>query len=198
MQRQYIHGFSKSESARLIAQARVLAPIVFGSLRLPETGDLLEFGCGVGAELGIVLERWPGLKVTGLDLDAGHLHAAQVHLQVPVAKARVRLVRGNACRLPFAPSSFDSVITVWMLEHVPDPRAVLAEGLRVLRPNGRLICTEVDNSTFRFEPEQPAVSAWWSAFNRFQCALGGDPFVGRRLETLARSLGCTQVETNQL
>lgn len=41
-------------------------------------------------------------------------------------------------RLPFAEASFDLVILDSVLEHVPDPVALLAEGARVLKPGGRI------------------------------------------------------------
>jgi SAM-dependent methyltransferase len=47
-------------------------------------------------------------------------------------------VQGLAERLPFADGTFDGAISATMLDHVPDPRAVLLEVRRVLRPNGRL------------------------------------------------------------
>lgn len=46
---------------------------------------------------------------------------------------------GTACdarRLPFPDGSFDGVFCSNMLEHTPDPRLVLAEAARVLRPGG--------------------------------------------------------------
>ncbi len=141
----YIHGFGPAEERRLREQAAVLAPVVFKDLPLPARGRLLELGCGVGAELDLLAQLGPGLDLTGIDLSPSHLGAAQRHLGDGVA-----LVRGDAGRLPFGDGTFDRVLTVWLLEHVRHPEAVLREALRVLKPAGRLICTEVDNASFRF------------------------------------------------
>jgi SAM-dependent methyltransferase len=43
--------------------------------------------------------------------------------------------------LPFADASFDTVLCNQVAEHVPDPRAFLADLTRVLRPGGKLILT---------------------------------------------------------
>jgi hypothetical protein len=84
------------------------------------------------------------------------------------------------------------VITIWMLEHVPDPTAVLREALRVLGDDGELVCTEVDNASLRFDPPQPAISEWWERFNQLQ-RQHGDPYVGSRLADTASALGATGV-----
>ena len=121
MTRGYIHGFSPTEQARLMAQAELLAPSVLGGLALDPARDLLEIGCGVGAELKLIGRRWPHLRLTGLDLSETHLGAAAVHLVATPGPVGAALVRGDAYRLPFAERSFDRVLTIWMLEHVPDP-----------------------------------------------------------------------------
>ena len=189
----YIHGFGSVEEQRLRDQAVVLAPVVFAGLDLPATGRLLELGCGVGAELDLLAARWPGLALTGIDLSPSHLRAALQSLG-----DRTILVRGNAGDLPFAEGTFDVVLTIWMLEHVPDPMAILREALRVLKPSGRLICTEVDNATFRFHPELPAIRTWWERFCYQQQAAGGDPYIGPRLAGLARELGCRDIVCQDL
>ena len=45
----------------------------------------------------------------------------------------------DATRLPLADDSVDTLISLEMLEHVPDPAAVLAELARVLKPGGTLL-----------------------------------------------------------
>jgi SAM-dependent methyltransferase len=50
--------------------------------------------------------------------------------------------------LPFAPESFDAVILNHSLEHIADPKAVLSEIRRVIRPPGSLYVAVPDASTF--------------------------------------------------
>lgn len=51
--------------------------------------------------------------------------------------SRATHVRGDAHRLPFQDQSVDWVLLVAMLEHMTEPRQVLHEAFRVLRPGGR-------------------------------------------------------------
>lgn len=50
-------------------------------------------------------------------------------------------LQADAAALPLAAGSMDAVVCAELLEHVPDPRRVLAEAARVLRPGGRLVLT---------------------------------------------------------
>jgi 2-polyprenyl-3-methyl-5-hydroxy-6-metoxy-1,4-benzoquinol methylase len=91
-------------------------------------GRLLDVGCATGAFLS-EMKRQPGWMVTGIEPS-------------PVAARYVRdevgvdVVQGVLNDAPFAPASFDA-ITMWdVLEHVYDPRAVLAQVARLLRPGG--------------------------------------------------------------
>jgi len=198
MAQDYIHGYSREEQRRLIDQAEALAPNVFAGLDLAGAGRLLEIGCGVGAELATIAARWPRPGLIGLDRSAEHLAAAKDYLVPRPRTERAWLVRGDAYALPFRDGSLDTVITVWMLEHVTAPERVLAEALRTLAPGGRLVCTEVDNGSFAFDPAVPAIRDWWDAFNQFQLTNGGDPYVGRRLAHLAAELGYADIGTETL
>lgn len=194
----YIHGSSAGERRRLIEQAALLAPEVLGGLDLGGAGRILELGCGVGAELLQLGHRWPDADLTGLERSQAQLAAARPLLAPAIGVGRVRLVRGDARTLPFAPGSFDWVLTIWLLEHVADPARVLAEAARVLGETGRLICVEVDNGSLAFEPTVPAIADWWRRFNLAQSDGGGDPFIGRRLAALASTLGFWDIRTETL
>ena len=196
--RAYIHGFSFSEQARLIRQATVLEREVFRGLDFSDAVSLLEVGCGVGAELQIFRRRWPHLRFTGLDISPLHLAAAHTVMHDEIRDGLATLVEGDACNMPFANASFDRVVTIWTLEHVADLAAVMGECLRVLKPEGCLICTEVDNNSFGFSPVQPVILDWWDRFNRYQEDAGGQPYVGPRLAGLAQSLHARDIAEETL
>lgn len=67
-------------------------------------------------------------------------------------------VCGDLAAIPLAADSVDRVISVQVLEHVPDPKTVLTEFYRVLKPEGRLYLTvpqgwhehQQPNDYFRF------------------------------------------------
>lgn len=194
----YIHGFSKEEQLRLIEQASTLAPAVFDGLCLADSESLLEIGCGVGAQTKQILQRWPHLKIIALDQSPTHLLAAADYLQQESLRQKVELFRAKAELLPFGDNLFDTALTIWVLEHVLQPELILAEMVRVLKPGGRIILTEVDNNTFRFFPSNKVIEDWWSKFNSLQQQDGADPFIGHRLAQLAENCGLVEIKEEPL
>jgi ubiquinone/menaquinone biosynthesis C-methylase UbiE len=88
---------------------------------------VLEVGCGEGIVLATLAARLPGTRFDGLELDEMALEQARV--RCPGAK----LVRGDACELPFGDQSFDLVVCLEVLEHLPEPVRALRELRRVAR-----------------------------------------------------------------
>jgi SAM-dependent methyltransferase len=104
----------------------------------------------------------------------------------------------DATDLQFKGGSFDTVFVCFMLEHTKKPIKVLQEALRVLKPNGRIVITEVMNFTFFLDPYSPNVSKYWMAFNDYQYENTGDPFVGVKLGQLLKTAGYVDIQTNAL
>jgi ubiquinone/menaquinone biosynthesis C-methylase UbiE len=98
---------------------------------------VLDVGCGTGALLEAVRERWPGAAGVGVDLSLEMLAIARRRLPPAVA-----LVAADAGRLPFADGAFDGATCTSVLHHWPEPATALAEVARVLRPGGRLVLTD--------------------------------------------------------
>lgn len=96
----------------------------------------LELGCGTGEFLRRVAHS--GAEIRGIDLSQHLLARARVRA---AAFPDVSLVCGNAEQLPYPDASFDAVYGSSVLHHLDLPRA-LGEVFRVLRPGGRLVCTE--------------------------------------------------------
>jgi FkbM family methyltransferase len=97
-------------------------------LELPKTAQILEVGCGSGRVLR-TLKDLGYRRLVGLEISAQRL--AVVQQRGPDAAQLVR-----SAGVPFAPRSFDAVVSTGVIEHVRDPRAWLAQLARVVRPGG--------------------------------------------------------------
>jgi ubiquinone/menaquinone biosynthesis C-methylase UbiE len=96
-------------------------------------------GCGNGAAAVAVADAH-GLAVTGVDLDPDQVRSAR---EAAGGRTTARFEEADAIRLPFADESFDIVASYKTLHHVPDWERAIAEMVRVLKPNGRLIYTDL-------------------------------------------------------
>lgn len=102
------------------------------ALRRPDAA-IADVGCSTGYMLEDLAGAYPDATLIGVDLIAAGLRKA--HENVPSA----RLLHADACALPIADASIDVVVSVNLLEHVPDDRAALAEMARILRPGGHAV-----------------------------------------------------------
>ena len=193
----YLHGFSATEQARLMKQARLAESTIFRNVDYADARRLLEIGSGVGAQTEILLRRFPELHATCVDLNGQQVEAARRNLgAMPWFDGRYDLHQADATDLPFEPRSFDSAFLCWVLEHVPTPARVLSEVRRVLVPGAPVYVTEVMNASFLLDPYSPHIWRYWMAFNDFQHDHGGDPFVGAKLGNLLLAGGFRDVQTD--
>ncbi|MEK2687907.1 class I SAM-dependent methyltransferase [Bdellovibrio sp. GT3] len=192
----YLHGFSKEEQDRLRKQARFGEFTVYQNINLGNVKNLLEVGCGVGAQSEIILRRFPDLHLTGIDLSTNQLSSARHRLAaLPGFGGRFEMKQMDATNMEFGANSFDGAFLCWILEHVPDPIRTLSEVRRVLRPGSPIYITEVMNSSFFLDPYSPNVWKYWMAFNEYQLKQKGDPFVGAKLGNFLMQLGYHDIQT---
>lgn len=92
--------------------------------------DVLEIGCGTGCDLLQFAKH--GARAVGVDITPEHLRLAAERVN---GLAEVR--RSDATTLPFDDGSFDYVYSHGVLHHIDEPRRVVDEIFRVLRPGGR-------------------------------------------------------------
>ncbi len=96
----------------------------------------------------------PGARVLDLGASSGSFRTPRTDLtivrldvKIPPERAHGQYVRGDSARLPFAPGSFQLIISNHSMEHFPDLRGTLREVARILRPDGVLYVAVPDTST---------------------------------------------------
>jgi SAM-dependent methyltransferase len=112
--------------------------------RTQARGRILDLGCGTGGVLAHLGEFGTAL---GLDPAPEAAHYCR--------RRDLPMVIGSGMDLPFAPASFDAVLALDVIEHVPDDVALLREARRVLRPGGVLFLVETVEQPRRRQPPLP-------------------------------------------
>ncbi len=85
----YIHTFSQTEQNRLIHQSKFLESYIYKTLDFSGSTNVLDIGCGVGAQIPIILQHHPHLKVTGLDNSQSQLERAHIFLKPLIDSSKV-------------------------------------------------------------------------------------------------------------
>ncbi|MFF3062992.1 methyltransferase domain-containing protein [Oerskovia sp. NPDC057915] len=154
-------------------------------LDLHEGLDVLDLGCGPGADLPAYARAvGPSGTVLGLDHDAEAVTRARALVRdLPT----VRVEEADVHHLDLAGSSIDRAHTDRALQHVADPGRVLAETFRVLRPGGRAVLAEPDWGTLVVDGPDAATSDAYGRFVVEQVVRNGR--IGRRLAGLAERTG---------
>lgn len=113
--------------------------VYLGLLDIAAGDRVLDVGCGSGVVTREIARRVGsrGLAV-GLDPSPALLAAARELAEKAGFADRMEFREGDALRLPVPDRSFDVVVSVTVLSHVPKGEDAIPEFVRVLRPGGRL------------------------------------------------------------
>ncbi len=163
---------------------------------------LLDVGTGTGALAIAALERWPQLRVTGLDPSDGMLERARVAADRRLgehAHGRLDFVQGDAAELSADPASYDVVVSSFVLQLLDQRPTAMREARRVLRPGGTFAwvawlageapfrADEVANEVldeYGFDPPEPG-------------ARGGEPPSAEVAAAATRRAGFSEVRAHE-
>ena len=188
----YVHGYSDSERARLLDQARTLTDLLHWDTGYPSGSLVLEAGCGVGAQTLTLAERSAGATIVSIDMSAPSLASARQRVAA-AGLDNVVFERADLYALPFRAESFDHVFVCFVLEHLTRPRQALAALRTVLKRGGTLTVIEGDHGSVYFHPESAAARRAIQCLIDLQARGGGDSLIGRSLYPLLVDAGLQDV-----
>ncbi len=113
-----------------------------GWLELDAGSELLDTASGSGGP-ALFLARETGCRVTGTDLHAEGVAAANAMANQLGLKDRARFIQADAREpLPFEDARFDAALCIDSMNHIYERLDLLREWHRVLRPGGRALFTD--------------------------------------------------------
>ena len=154
-----------------------------------EPGDeVLDVGCGPGFYVVDILDIvGEDGAVIGVDTSAAMLAIAG---RKAGDRPNVRLLEGEATKLPVGDASVDRAISVQVFEYLSDVDAALAEMMRVVRPGGRVVIWDIDWSTLSWHSsDAERMRRMTGAWDRHLA----DPVLPRTLLASLRRAGFTDV-----
>lgn len=103
------------------------------------SGRALDIGCGPAMMEEALLER--GLEVWGIDASPRMIEYGKARIARHPQARRCHLALGDAERLPCADGFYDAIVSMGMLEYLPDYEPALREMHRALRNGGIAVLT---------------------------------------------------------
>jgi 2-polyprenyl-6-hydroxyphenyl methylase/3-demethylubiquinone-9 3-methyltransferase len=105
--------------------------------------NVVDVGCGGGILSESMARR--GAKVTGIDLSEKALKVADLHSLETGVQVRYELITAEALAERES-GAFDVVTCMEMLEHVPDPAAIVAACAKLVKPGGRVFFSTINRN----------------------------------------------------
>jgi SAM-dependent methyltransferase len=145
--------------------------------------ECLEVGAGGGA-----LVEWlaaQGARVVATDIDPRFVE--------PLAGPSVEVRAHDITTGPPATEAFDLVHARLVVEHLPDPRAAVANMAAAVRPGGLLVVEDYDWTAFGADPPDPLTERIAGGVTAFMSKGGFDPLYGRRVVSDVAAAGMDEV-----
>lgn len=124
-----------------------LAEWGFSKISVKQDAEVLDAGCGGGANVAVWLDKCTNGHIIGLDYSDVSVSEAKKLNASAIAQGKCEVVQGNVSTMPFADTSFDYVSAFETIYFWPGLEKCFAEVYRILKSGGLfLICNECDGT----------------------------------------------------
>ena len=191
----YVHGYEQRENLRLQDQASTLVELLHSDTTYPPGSNVLEAGCGVGAQTVILATNSPQAAITAIDVSEASVIEARRAVDA-AGITNVAIQQADIFHLPFPSESFDHVFLCFVLEHLTQPVEALRALKYVLKPGGTITVIEGDHGSTFFYPDSEYARRAVGCLVALQAKAGGNALIGRALYLLLREAGFGDVHVS--
>lgn len=132
------HIYDATRKYFLFGRDRLIA-----TLDVPESGTVLEVGCGTGRNLIQAARRYPTARLFGLDISEAMLTTARAHIDRAGLADRITLKQADATGFDadalFGHARFDRVFFSYTLSMIPNWKAALQQGVAVTQGSAHIV-----------------------------------------------------------
>jgi len=191
----YVHGYDQRENIRLQDQASTLVELLHSDTSYPARCQVLEAGCGVGAQTITLIRNSPHAHIASVDISESSVAEAKRKIE-GAGFSNVSFHQGDIFKLPFKPESFDHIFVCFVLEHLTRPVEALNCLKNHLKFGGTITVIEGDHGSTYFYPDSEAAHKAIQCQVELQKRTGGNANVGRELYPLLNSVGFSSIHVS--
>jgi len=191
----YVHGYDQRENIRLQDQASTLVELLQADTAYPPGCQILEAGCGIGAQTVTLARNSPHAHITAVDIsDRSLAHARQ--LTQEAGCTNVSFKQADIFNLPFEAQAFDHIFVCFVLEHLARPVDALDRLKNSLKVGGTITVIEGDHGSTYFYPDNAASHQAIECQVELQRKSGGNANIGRALYPLLNQAGFNTIHVS--
>lgn len=153
---------------------------------------IVELGSGPGYATKKILEQFPNVNVTAVEIDPIMVKYSKDFLS---KFNRCKIIQKSIMETGLIENSFDFAITRLVLEHLPDPVNAAREVLRILKPGCRAVFIDNDfEMHIMTYPHIPELRDLYHAYCKARTVEEGNPTIGRELPSILQKCGFSKVD----
>lgn len=195
MNHNYVHGYDLRENIRLQDQASTLVELLHSDTTYPAGSQVLEAGCGVGAQTITLAHNSPEAYITSIDISERSVTEARKKVE-GAGFTNVSFQQADIFNLTFAPESFDHIFVCFVLEHLARPLEALNSLKNLLKVGGTMTVIEGDHGSTYFYPDNEAAHRAIQCQIELQKRAGGNANIGRALYPLLNAAGFRSINVS--
>lgn len=156
---------------RILVPEKLVKEKAINLCKLEKSDKVLDFGCGTGVLLQMLIRKEPGTLTFGIDPDPRMIFMAERRLG---ERSRLQVLDSEV--LPFAAHTFDVILSTWVFHHLKneEKKHYLQELKRILKSDGRLVIADWGKPSGAFQQLFSWLTRSFDNFETFDIHVKGE------------------------